>query len=96
MRLHNFIVERDLFDDDCRRFYAVNPDIEEGVYGGESDNRLDEQGNKLVGSRPPKIEVESINHGKVWRNAVRDENSRQNLVRPEINSYGCKNRAFDN
>ena len=50
MNLHNFIVdfreetrdtsltddsERDLFDDDCRRFLSVHPDIDGGgVYGG--------------------------------------------------------------
>ena len=45
MRLHNFIVdhqgemntmdalEREVFDDDCRRFYTVNPNIREGIEG---------------------------------------------------------------
>jgi hypothetical protein len=52
MRLHNFIVEHqnedesifrktvdfEIFDDDCRRFYAVNAfENNEGVYGGEED-----------------------------------------------------------
>jgi hypothetical protein len=37
----------EVFDDDCRRFYAVNPAIREGVDGGESDIRLDRNGNPV-------------------------------------------------
>ena len=51
-QLHNFIVkhrestsanvimdecDREVFNDDCRRFYAVHPEIREGVDGGEID-----------------------------------------------------------
>jgi hypothetical protein len=68
--LYNFIVdlrentnstsdewERAIFDEDCRRYYAVNPDIEEGIFGGEADERRDLNGNKLTGGTPKTAEV---------------------------------------
>ena len=107
MRLHNFIVEyrngsnrmdaldRDIFDDDSRRFYAVNPSCHEGVSGGEDDIRLDEHGNVLRGGRPSNVEKDSSEWGKNWRNVIRDEIARQKLIRPLPNYYREKNRVFD-
>jgi len=58
MRLHNFILDRrqdnsysnrmdaDVFDDDCRRFFAVNSFlVRSGVHGGEDDVCRDGEGN---------------------------------------------------
>ncbi len=108
MRLHNFIVEhrpatsdrmdaldREIFDDDCRRFYAVNPNIHEGVNGGEEDIRLDEHGNLFRGGRPSNVEKVSSEWGINWRNVVRDEIARQRLIRPLQNYYRERNRVFD-
>ena len=58
MRLHNFIVDhrnrndnfstsvdRKIFDDDCRQFFAVNPFVEDiGVRGGEDNIQRYETG----------------------------------------------------
>ena len=58
MRLHNFIVhhrgdndnfstsvDRAIFDDDSRRFFAINPFLDDiGVRGGEDDVQRNEQG----------------------------------------------------
>jgi hypothetical protein len=106
MRLHNFIVEyrnsdrmdvldRDVFNDDCRRFFAINPSINEGVSGGEDGIRLDEHGNVLRGGRPSNAEKDSSEWGKNWRNIIRDEIARQKLIRPPQNYYREKNRVFD-
>ncbi len=83
MHLHNFIVdfceemkdvtmsdviEQELFCDDCRRFLAVNPDIDDGgVYGGEDDVRMDEDGNPITGGRLLKAESESKKSGINFR-----------------------------
>ena len=106
MRLHNFIVEhrnsdrmdvldREVFDDDCRRFFAINPSINEGVSGGEDCICLDEHGNVLRGGRPSNAEKDSSDWGKNWRNKIRDEIARQKLIRPPQNYYREKNRVFD-
>jgi len=107
MRLHNCIVElrvgntmdaldRDIFDDDCRRFYAINPfHLNEGVSGGEEDVRLDEDGNAVRGGRPSNIEKESSEWGKTWRNEIRDEILRQKLIRPPTNYYRDRNRVLE-
>ena len=110
MRLHNFIVEfreemkettlvedieRELFSDDCRRFLAVHPTIDDGgVYGGEDDVRLDHNGNPLLGGRPWRAETESKNFGINLRNLVRDDIDRRRLVRPRSNWYQENNRVM--
>ena len=48
--LHNFIlenlncpflgsIEKEVFDEDCRRYFAIHPDIPEGVNGGELEQQ---------------------------------------------------------
>ena len=110
MRLHNFIVEHrndelsfrqsldfEIFDDDCRRFYAVNPFLDnEGVYRGEEDVRRNEDGSILMGGRPNWAEAVSTDIGKDWRNRHRDEIRIQGLVRPSRNWYRANNRLFEN
>jgi len=110
MRLHNFIVEHrhedespfresldfEIFDDDCRRFYAVNPfRNSEGIYGGEEDIRRNDDGSILCGGRPRRSEAVSTSVGKIWRDQHRDEISRQGLMRPSTNWYRTNNRLFE-
>ena len=106
MRLHNFIVDfreeayagqdNSLFDEDCRRFLAVHPDLETtGVFGGEDEEKRDEQGNRLVGGRPKRDELMSRKHGISQRDMLRDEISRRRLVRPATNWYKDNNRVLD-
>jgi hypothetical protein len=110
MRLHNFIVDhreednelfstsidRAVFDEECRRFYAVNPFIDNvGVDSGECDVRRDEHGNQIRGGRPSRSEQASSAHGKFFRDSQRDEIRRQGLVRPMRNWYRVNNRTFE-
>ena len=74
-----------IFDEDCRRYYAVNPDIEEGIFGGEADEQRDLNGNKLTRGRRKTAEVQWTEHGKKWRDAIKDEIARQRLICPESN-----------
>ena len=88
MRLHNFIVERrdednelfatsedfSVFNEDCWRFYAVHPFVDnEGVYGGESDVRRGEDGKPLRGGCPNWVENASTEYGRKWRDLERDK-----------------------
>ena len=98
MRLHNFIVdhqgemntmdalEREVFDDDCRRFYTVNPNIREGIEGGEDDIQQ--------GGRPANAEKDSSDWGRKWRNDIKDDLCRQRLIRPQTNYYRERNRVM--
>jgi hypothetical protein len=109
MRLHNFIVERrdandrfstsldrDVFDDDCRRFFAIHPFLEDiGVRGGEDDIQRNQDGEVSHGGRSSRAETCSAHNGKQWRDMIRDEIARQNLVRPCSNWYRVNNRVFD-
>jgi hypothetical protein len=79
MRLHNFIVEyresaiqsggdeMDIFDEECSRFLAFNPDKLVEIHGGKMDDRLDEDGNRLVGGRPNNDDVACSSRGKSLR-----------------------------
>ena len=108
MRLHNFIVDsrndesfgtsldREVFDDDCRRFFAINAFVDDdGVRGGEDDVRRDEEGNTVRGGRSSRVEAQSTMLGKRWRDMHRDEITRQRLVRPRSNWYRVNNRTFE-
>ena len=110
MRMHNLIVEHrtddelifrdsvdfEIFDDDCRRFYAVNPFMNnEGVYGGEEDVRRNNDGSLYRGGRPILVESICTEYGRQWRNNHRDDICRQGLVRPSSNWFRTNNRAFE-
>jgi hypothetical protein len=86
MRLHNFIVDRrnndrfstaldhDVFDNDCRRFFAANPFLEDiGVRGGEDDVRRNEDGDVSRGGRSLRAESSSADNGRQRRDAICDE-----------------------
>ena len=106
-RLHNCIVEhrigektmtgveRDVFDDDCRRFFATHPEIREGIHGGEEDIRRDGNGNPERGGRPLRSETNSSSLGKEWRDTHCQEINRQQLCRPRTNWYRERNRMFN-
>ena len=86
MRLHNFIVDfhknemlttcfdqldKDVFDEDCRRFLQSNMNVSSvGVHGGEEEERIDERGNRLVGGRPLSAETKAREIGMAMRNAI--------------------------
>ena len=106
MRLHNFIVDfreeangeadNSLFDEDCRKFLAVHPDVEaNGVFGGEDEEKRDAQGNKLVGGRPRKNELMSRKHGITQRDMLRDDIRQRQLVQPATNWYKNNNRLLE-
>ncbi|KAL7480656.1 hypothetical protein ACHAW6_006331 [Cyclotella cf. meneghiniana] len=63
----------------AKRIFHDNPSGE-GVQGGELDNRLDENGNVHRGGRPPRIELESAEFGKSWRDKHRAEILRQRHI----------------
>ena len=105
MRLHNFIVDnrqssnmdlidREIFDDECRLFYAVHPAYDEGVNSGEEDVRRDKDGHVSRGGRPSNTEKNCSNLGKTLRNMLRDEIARQGLIRPQTNYYRERNHMF--
>ena len=83
MRLQNFIVDyweqknqsesidlvdRSVFDDDCRRYLSINLNeaYEIGVFGGESDIRRNDNFEPCQGGRPNRKETESEVVGKQW------------------------------
>lgn len=98
MRMHNFIVDfresnmittsldrldKDVFDEDCRRFLQMNMDIcSVGVHGGEEDMRRDERGDRFIGGRPLLTETEARKIGMAMKDAIRDELARTNFTRP--------------
>ena len=84
----------EVFDEDCRPFFAIHHEFPEGVEGGESDVRLDRNGNRGRGGRPQRNEVQSSMIGIAWRNKYRDEIQRQGLIRPHTNWYRNRNRVM--
>jgi hypothetical protein len=98
MQLHNFVVEyrdlsfiqdedMDLFDEECRRFLAFNPDESVEMEGGELDDKLDADGNRLVGGRPTTNDVECTAKGRQMRQYLCDVIARDKLVRPATNWF---------
>mmetsp|Transcript_5153 Transcript_5153/g.5681 ORF Transcript_5153/g.5681 Transcript_5153/m.5681 type:complete len:113 (+) Transcript_5153:833-1171(+) len=108
MRLHNFIVdyrlahqvrsdmdelERNLFDDDCRRFLATEMNVGSfGVVGGENEVRRDADGNISRGGRPRIRDSELTKMGKRIRDALRDKIRSGGHVRPPTNWFRNNNR----
>ncbi len=88
--LHNFILEnsdhsfmgsvdKEVFDEDCRHFFAIHPNIPEGVDGGEL-------GIRRTGC-PCRLKAMCTAVGKHWRDLIRNEIARQGLSRPSMNWY---------
>jgi hypothetical protein len=109
MRLHNFVVDhrqnnesfsssvdREIFDDDCQRYFAVNPFLEvDIVRGGEDDVCRDADGNISHGGHSLARESKSMEIGKLWRDKHHDEIRRIGLVRPRSNWYRVNNSVFE-
>lgn len=103
LRLHNFIVDhreglamdpidKNVFDDECRRVFAVLPDIE-GVFGGDMDVCRNSDGRINRGGRPTCTDAQSTAMGKVWRDRHRDEIARRQHARPRRNWFRERNRC---
>ena len=108
MQMHNFIVdfreatnpdsiEKAVFDEDCRRFLATNPGLDEGgVHGGEEEICRYVNGERSVGGRPSADDAGATVHGQAWRDSLRDEIARQKFVRPRSNWFRENNRVVVN
>jgi hypothetical protein len=112
MQMHNFIVDfweqrsqsksidlvdRSVFDDECRRFLSIylNKECEVGVYGGELDICWNENFEPLQDGRPNRKETEREDVGKQWQDKIRDEIIRQRLIRPATNWFCLNNQIYD-
>jgi hypothetical protein len=80
-------IDKEVFDEECRRFFSIHPDIAEGVDGGDhmNDSRP---------GRPTRQEANAASVGRDWRDLIRDEIARQGLSRPRTNWYRENNRLF--
>ena len=80
-----------LFDEECRRFLAFNPDESVEIHGGELDDRLDADGNRLVGGRPSFHDAAATTRGKQLREQLCNLVARNGFVRPPTNWFKNKN-----
>ena len=88
--------EQEVFDEDCRQFYAVNPFLDfKGVDRGEDNVHRVANGNVLQGGQPSHAEMACNEMGKKLRNTHWDEIECQGLIRPARNWYQMNNRGFD-
>jgi hypothetical protein len=105
MRLHNFIIAYrestadnqeglDIFDE-CRRFLAFNPDESVEVQGGELDDKLDADGNRLVGGRPTTDDAAATLQGKNLRQQLCNLVARHGYVRPATNWFKNRNGLIE-
>jgi hypothetical protein len=112
LRLHNFIVdyreerrhlsgldelERIVFHDEYRRFLLCNPDLDNfGVYGGDDEQHLDENGQPFVPrGRPLVEETLSREAGMTRRNEICENIARSGRVRPTVNWFRVNNRILN-
>jgi hypothetical protein len=72
-------VDKEVFDEDCRRFFAIHLNIPEGVDGGEL-------GLQRTG-HPCRLEAMCTTVGKHWRDSICNEIARQGLSRPSTNWF---------
>ena len=111
MRLHNLIVdyrethevvesaideiEKDLFNDDCRRYLATHSDmLGTGVEGGEDEICRDSNGDLLQGGRPILVESRTTAAGKLIRKKMENNIRFQNCERPRSNWFRESNRIL--
>jgi hypothetical protein len=88
--------EREIFEEEHRKFMAAYPDIDmHGVYGGEDDDRLDSNGNPLVGGRPSNLSKTLTDVGRSVREALCEDIDSKKLVRPKINWFRHNNRVTE-
>ena len=105
MRLHNFIVdwreehranfevdsvEREIFEEDHRRYMAAYPTFDAtGVHGGEEEERVDGRG------RPSNFTKEITEFGRKVRQTISDDIKDKRLVRPKCNWFRAHNRVLE-
>jgi len=65
------------------------------VHGGEKEIRRNDEFEPSQGGRPRTADKECEKVGRVWRDKIRDEITRQQLVRPRTNWFRVNNRMFD-
>jgi hypothetical protein len=111
-RLHNFIVdyreecnrlseldelEQMVFEEDYRQFLAYNPDLGNyGVYGGEEEQHLDDNGQPISSrGRPLAEEALSRQAGMTIRNDLCENIARSGRVRPIVNWFQKNNRILN-
>lgn len=85
----------DLFDEECRRFLAFNSDESVEIHGGELDDRLDADGNRLVGGHPIKDDVVCSLKGKSLRVQLCHLIARNGYVRPATNWFKNRNGLIE-
>ncbi len=79
-------LDKEVFVEDCRRFFAIHPDLPEGVDRGEL-------GIQRTG-RPCRLEAMCTTVGKHWRDLIRNEISRQGVSCLSTNRYQDNNWLF--
>ena len=79
-------VDKEVFDEDCRHYFSIHPDILEGVDGGELGIQR--------GGHPCRLETMSANVGKHWQDLICNEIDRQGLLHLSTNWYQDNNRLF--
>jgi hypothetical protein len=72
-------VDKEVFDEDCRHYFSIHPDIPEGVNGGEL-------GVQKTGC-PCRLETTPATVGKHWRELIHNEIAKQGLLRPSTHWY---------
>ena len=92
-------MDRMVFSDEMRRFLSINLNEENeevlGVHGGEKEIWRNDEFEPSQGGRPRTADKECEKVGRVWRDKIRDEITRQQLVRPRTNWFRVNNRMFD-
>jgi hypothetical protein len=83
---HNFMdsIDKEVFDEDCWQFFAIYPDIPEGVHGGDL-------GARGAGGCPSRSEASFASVGKTWCDLVWDGIFCQGLSRPRSHWYQDNN-----
>ncbi len=79
-------VDKEVFDEDCRHYFSIHPDILEGVDGGEL-------GIQRTGCLC-ELETTSATVGKHWQDLFHNEVTRQGLSHPSTNWYQDYNQLF--
>ena len=72
-------------------FLAFNPNESVEIHGGELDDRLDADGNRLVGGRPSFHDAAATTRGKQLREQLCNLVARNGFVRPPMNWFKNKN-----
>jgi hypothetical protein len=89
-------IDRSVFSDEMRRFLSINLNEEVvGVLGGENEIRRNEEFDPSQGGRPRKADKDCEKVGSMWRDKIRDEITRQQLVHPQTNWFRVNNHMYD-